>query len=216
MLELIDVHAYYGKSHVLQGVNLSVREGEVVALLGRNGAGRSTLMKTVMGEVAPRGQVMFDGQDIAGWPTHRIARAGLGYVAESRDVFAALSVHENLRLGQLQATSERDRWTRAALLERFPNLAARLSSPAGTLSGGEQQMLAMARALLGQPRLMLVDEPTEGLAPLIVILLVEQKLDIALDVADRIYVMGHGEIVFEGSPAAFAAAADVRQAWLEV
>ena len=232
MLEIRRPNAYYGKSHVLRDVDLDVADGEVVALLGRNGAGRSTLMKAVIGEVEPVGSVSLGGSQIAGWPTHRIMRAGVGYVPESRDVFAPLTVRENLLLGQRDRVSANDRWSIDGFCKRFPNLAERLDAPAGVLSGGEQQMLSIARALLGQPRLILVDEPTEGLAPLIVeeiarmllemkrqglaILLVEQKLDIALDVADRLYVMGHGEIVFSGTPAEFALARDVQKTWLEV
>ena len=232
MLEIRDLNAFYGKSHVLHGVNLDVADGEVVALLGRNGAGRSTLMKAVIGEVAPVGSVRLAGEQIAGWPTHRIIRHGVGYVPESRDVFGPLTVRENLLLGQRERAKPDDRWSIDAFCARFPNLAERLDAQAGVLSGGEQQMLSIARSLLGQPRLMLVDEPTEGLAPKIVeeiakillemkqqglaILLVEQKLNIALDVADRLYVMGHGEIVFSGTPAEFTQARDVQKTWLEV
>lgn len=232
MLEIRNLNAYYGKSHVLHGVDLDVADGEVVALLGRNGAGRSTLMKAVTGEVLPVGSVKLGGEQIAGWPTHRIMRHGVGYVPESRDVFAPLTVRENLLLGQRERASANDRWSVEGFTRRFPNLGERMDAHAGVLSGGEQQMLSMARALLGQPRLMLIDEPTEGLAPLIVqeiarmllemksqglaILLIEQKLDIALDVADRLYVMGHGEIVFCGTPAQFEMAHDVKKTWLEV
>lgn len=232
MLEIRDLNAFYGKSHVLRGVDLDVADGEVVALLGRNGAGRSTLMKAVTGEVAPVGSVRLGGEQISGWPTHRIIRHGVGYVPESRDVFGPLTVRENLLLGQRERPKPSDRWSIEGFCTRFPNLAERLDAQAGVLSGGEQQMLSIARSLLGQPRLMLVDEPTEGLAPKIVeeiakmllemkqqglaILLVEQKLNIALDVADRLYVMGHGEIAFSGTPAAFAQARDIQKTWLEV
>lgn len=232
MLEIRSLNAFYGKSHVLHGVDLSVADGEVVALLGRNGAGRSTLLKALTGEVQHVGEIRFDGQDISDWPTHRIIQNGVAYVPESRDIFSTLSVRENLLLGQRAKATPSDRWTIEAFCKRFPNLAERLDAPAGVLSGGEQQMLSMARALLGQPRLVLVDEPTEGLAPKIVeeigriliemknqglaILLIEQKLDIALDVADRLYVMGHGEIVFSGTPAEFREARDIQKYWLEV
>lgn len=163
MLEIRDLNAFYGKSHVLHGVNLDVAEGEVVALLGRNGAGRSTLMKAITGEVVPVGSVRMAGQQIAGWQTCHIIRHGVGYVPESRDVFPSLTVRENLLLGQRERPKPSDRWSIDGFCRRFPNLAERLDTSAGVLSGGEQQMLSIARSLLGQPRLMLVDEPTEGL-----------------------------------------------------
>ena len=231
MLEIADLHAFYGKSHILQGVALSVAAGEVAALLGRNGAGRSTTLKAIMGEVRPRGSVRFKGREIAGLPNHAIARAGLGYVPEHRDIFPTLTVRQNLALGMKDPRRE-GQWRLADFLAMFPNLARRADQPAGVLSGGEKQMLTICRTLMGDPELVMIDEPTEGLAPLIVeqvgaliaeiarrgvaILLVEQKLSIALRVSHRLYVMGHGRIVFEGTPAELASRADVRQQWLEV
>jgi branched-chain amino acid transport system ATP-binding protein len=231
MLEVRDLHAFYGKSHVLRGVTLDVRPGEVVALLGRNGVGRSTTAKAIMGEVAPQGVVRFEGQDVAGWPSHRIARAGLGYVPENRDVFPMMTVRQNLVLG-IKDMGNPGPWTPERALEMFPNLARRADVAAGVLSGGEKQMLTICRTLMGDPRLVIIDEPTEGLAPLIVaqvgeliaeiaregvaILLVEQKLSIALKIAARVYVMGHGEIVWTGTPDEFSTRDDVRREWLEV
>jgi branched-chain amino acid transport system ATP-binding protein len=231
MLEVRDLHAYYGKSHILQGVNLDVAAGEVVSLLGRNGVGRSTTVKAIMGEVPPVGRVRFKGRDIAGLPSYRIARLGLGYVPEHRDIFPLLTVRQNLQLGQKQAGVD-GRWRLDDMLEMFPNLARRADTAAGVLSGGEKQMLTMCRTLMGDPELIMIDEPTEGLAPLIVkqvgdliseiarrglaILLVEQKLSIALRISQRVYVMGHGRIVFEGAPVDLQANAAVRREWLEV
>ena len=231
MLEIADLHAFYGKSHILQGVSLAVAAGEVAGLLGRNGAGRSTTLKAVMGEVKPRGSIRFQGREIAGLPNHVIARSGLGYVPENRDIFGSLTVRQNLLLGMKDARRE-GQWKLQGFLDMFPNLARRADQPAGVLSGGEKQMLTICRTLMGDPNLVMIDEPTEGLAPLIVeqvgeliaeiarrgvaILLVEQKLSIALRVSHRLYVMGHGRIVFEGDAAALASRADVRQQWLEV
>ena len=231
MLEVRDLNAYYGKSHILQGVNLDVAAGEVVSLLGRNGVGRSTTVKAIMGEVEPTGSIRFKGRDIAGLPSYRIARLGLGYVPENRDIFPSLTVEENLRLGQKDPRRQ-GRWRLNDMLDMFPNLKARVDTPAGVLSGGEKQMLTMCRTLMGDPELIMIDEPTEGLAPLIVkqvgaliseiarrglaILLVEQKLSIALDISQRVYVMGHGRIVFEGTPADLKANQKVRHEWLEV
>ncbi|MEC9433906.1 MAG: ABC transporter ATP-binding protein [Pseudomonadota bacterium] len=231
MLSIRDLHAYYGKSHVLQGVDLEVRGGEVVALLGRNGVGRSTLAKAVMGVVAPVGAIDFRGQPIAGLPKHRIARLGLGYIPEDRAIFNGLTVRENLGLG-LKNPRRPARYDVDQMLDMFPNLRARADTDAAVLSGGEKQMLAMCRTLIGDPALIIIDEPTEGLAPKIVqqigdmiaeiarlgvsILLIEQKLSIALRIARRVYVMGHGEIVYEGTPARFAERDDVRREWLEV
>jgi branched-chain amino acid transport system ATP-binding protein len=231
MLEVEDLHAFYGKSHILQGVNLHIGAGEVVSLVGRNGVGRSTMVKAIMGEVAPRGTIRFKGQNIAGLPSHRIAHLGLGYVPENRDIFPTLTVRQNLMLG-IKDTSKPGRWKLDDMLEMFPNLATRADTAAGVLSGGEKQMLTTCRSLMGDPELIMIDEPTEGLAPLIVkqvgsliaeiaergvaILLVEQKLSIALQISHRVYVMGHGRIVFEGSPAELKSNAAVRQEWLEV
>jgi branched-chain amino acid transport system ATP-binding protein len=231
MLQVRDLHAYYGKSHILHGVDLDVAKGEVVSLLGRNGVGRSTTIKAILGEVPPIGSIRFKGQEIAGWPSYRIARLGLGYVPENRDVFPSLTVRQNLLLG-LKDQKRPGKWTIEDMLAMFPNLGSRADIDAGVLSGGEKQMLTICRTLMGDPDLIMIDEPTEGLAPLIVrqvgdliteiarrdvaILLVEQKLSIALDISARLYVMGHGTIVFEGTPAEFKAAAAVRREWLEV
>jgi branched-chain amino acid transport system ATP-binding protein len=231
MLEVRDLNAYYGKSHILQGVTIEVASGEVVSLLGRNGVGRSTTLKAIMGEVAPVGTIRFKGRDIAGLPSYRIARLGLGYVPENRDIFPTLTVRQNLALGQKHASRE-GRWRMGDMLAMFPNLAERADTAAGVLSGGENQMLTICRTLMGDPDLIMIDEPTEGLAPLIVkqvgslileiarrglaILLVEQKLSIALDISKRVYVMGHGRIVFEGTPAELKRNDAVRREWLEV
>lgn len=231
MLKVRDLHAYYGKSHVLQGVNLEIMPGEVIALLGRNGVGRSTTAKAIMGEVRPRGEIHFKGQPIAGLESHRIARMGLGYVPESRDIFPMMSVRNNLILG-IKDMRRPGKYTVDQMLDMFPNLRARADNLAGVLSGGEKQMLTMCRTLMGDPDLIIIDEPTEGLAPKIVqqigdmiaeiaktgvsILLVEQKLSIALRIANRVYVMGHGEIVWGGTPADFRDREDVRKEWLEV
>lgn len=231
MLDVNDLHAYYGKSHILHGVNFSIKEGEVVSLLGRNGVGRSTTVKAIMGEVPPVGSVRFRGNEIAGLPNHRIARLGLGYVPEDRDVFPTLTVRQNLELG-IKNPRKPTNHTVQEMLDMFPNLQQRADSPAGVLSGGEKQMLAMCRTLMGDPELIMIDEPTEGLAPLIVkqigeliakiaetgvsILLVEQKLSIAMDISHRVLVMGHGQIVFEGTPDELRQNESVRKEWLEV
>ena len=231
MLELRDLHAYYGKSHILQGVELHIDEGEIVSLLGRNGVGRSTTCKAIMGLVQPHGSINFKGKPIAGLRPDQIARAGVGYVPEDRQIFPTLTVQQNLELGLAHA-GKFGRWTFDDAYDLFPNLAARRGNPAGVLSGGEQQMLTMCRTLMGDPDLVIIDEPTEGLAPKLVeqvgrlldeiakrgvaILLVEQKLTIALKISRRIYVMGHGHIVFESDPAGLAANAAIRKEWLEV
>ena len=231
MLEVKELHAYYGKSHILQGVDMNIGAGEVVSLLGRNGVGRSTTVKAIMGEVAPQGTIRFKGQDIAGLPSHKIARRGLGYVPEHRDIFPGLTVRQNLLLG-IKDVRRPGKWRLEGMLEMFPNLAARADTPAGVLSGGEKQMLTICRTLMGDPELIMIDEPTEGLAPLIVqqvgdliariadagvaILLVEQKLSIALRISHRVYVMGHGRIVFEGTPDDLKSNDAVRKDWLEV
>ncbi|MEW6643530.1 MAG: ABC transporter ATP-binding protein [Pseudomonadota bacterium] len=231
MLEVADLHAYYGKSHILQGVDMHVDAGEVVSLLGRNGVGRSTTVKAIMGEVPPQGTIRFKGQDIAGLPNHRIARLGLGYVPENRDIFPTLTVRQNLLMG-IKDPRKPGKWKLDDMLAMFPNLAARADTAAGVLSGGEKQMLTICRTLMGDPELIMIDEPTEGLAPLIVqqvgdliaeiarrgvaILLVEQKLSIAMRISHRVYVMGHGRVVFEGTPADLKANATVRKEWLEV
>lgn len=231
MLEVRDLHAYYGQSHILHGVNLSIAEGEIVSLLGRNGVGRSTTCKAIMGLVPPQGTIRYQGNDLAGIRSDLVARKGIGYVPEDRQIFPTLTVRQNLELG-LKRARRFGRWNFEDVFRLFPNLKARQDTAAGVLSGGEQQMLTMCRTLMGDPDLILIDEPTEGLAPLLVeqvgtllaeiarrgisILLVEQKLTIALKISHRLYVMGHGRIVFEGTPADLAANASVRQEWLEV
>lgn len=231
MLEVRNLHAFYGKSHILQGVNFDVGEGEIVSLLGRNGVGRTTTVNAIMGNVECRGSVRFRGDELVGMPSHQIARRGLGVVLENREIFPTLTVRENLVLGVKDMKRE-GRWSMNDMFDLFPNLGQRADVLGGSLSGGEQQMLTMCRTLMGDPDLIMVDEPTEGLAPKIVaqvadllgeiagrgvsILLVEQKLTIALRISSRVYVMGHGQIVFEGTPAEFEANEGVRKEWLEV
>ena len=231
VLEIAGLQAWYGKSQVLHGVDCQVGAGEIVAVLGRNGAGRSTLARAIMGWVQSTGSVRVHGQEMLGQPVHARARAGLAYVPESRDVFPGLTVQHNLALGE-KPGQRHARWTFADMYRLFPQLALRRDTLAGVLSGGEQQMLALARALMGDPDLLIVDEPTEGLAPQLVaqvadflvvlrergvsVLLIEQKLPVALRIADRCLVMGHGRVVFDGAPAALSADAAVRRHWLEV
>lgn len=231
LLQVRDLHAFYGKSHVLHGVNFSVDTGEIVALLGRNGSGRSTTVKTVMGLVDGAGSVRWRQQELLGRKAFEIAHAGLGYVPENRDIFPSLTVHQNLTLG-CKRGARSPRWGFEDMYRLFPRLKERQHTEAGVLSGGEQQMLTLCRTLMGDPELIMIDEPTEGLAPKIVeqvgqylrelkrrgisVLLVEQKLTIALEVADRCLVMGHGQIVFEGTPEALRANAYIRKEWLEV
>ncbi len=231
MLEVKDLHAYYGKSHILHGVHLAVRPGEIVSLLGRNGVGRSTTIKTIMGQVEHTGSIRFRGRDIGGLKTYVIARRGLGYVPENRDIFPSLTVRQNLLLG-MKSARQRGRWTIDDMYALFPRLKERDGAPAGVMSGGEQQMLTLCRTLMGDPDLVMIDEPTEGLAPKIVeqvarlfeeiknrgvsILLVEQKLTIALRISQRVYVMGHGQIVFEGTPDDLRRNDAIRKEWLEV
>jgi branched-chain amino acid transport system ATP-binding protein len=231
MLEVRDLHAYYGKSHILHGVHLDVRQGEIVSLLGRNGVGRSTTIKAVMGMVDCRGSVRFRGAELVGLKAFEVAHRGLGYVPENRDIFPTLTVRQNLLLGQ-KGTRQSGRWKMDDMFELFPRLRERADTEAGVLSGGEQQMLTLCRTLMGDPELVMIDEPTEGLAPKIVeqvarlfeeirkrgvsILLVEQKLAIALDISERLYVMGHGRIVFEGRPSDVRENAAMRKEWLEV
>jgi branched-chain amino acid transport system ATP-binding protein len=230
LLQVSNLHAYYGKSHVLHGVDLRVGKGEIVSLLGRNGVGRSTTVKTVMGLVTGTGSVRFKDQEILGLKAYEIAHKGLGYVPENRDIFPTLTVEQNLILG-LKGKSA-GRWSMDDMYGMFPRLRERQNTQAGVLSGGEQQMLTLCRTLMGDPDLIMIDEPTEGLAPKIVelvaqylkelerrgisILLVEQKLAIALDISSRVYVMGHGHIVFEGTPADLRGNAQIRKEWLEV
>jgi branched-chain amino acid transport system ATP-binding protein len=232
-LEIRDLNAWYGKSHVLHGVDMHVDEGEIVSLLGRNGVGRSTTVKAVMGHVQTQGSIRFKGEEIRGLKAFEIARKGLGYVPENRDIFPTLTVEQNLVLGEKgDRKRAKPRWQMGDMFRLFPRLQERRHTPAGVLSGGEQQMLTLCRTLMGDPDLVMIDEPTEGLAPLIVeqvavflrelknrgvsVLLVEQKLAIALHISQRVYVMGHGAIVFEGSPQALRADAALRKEWLEV
>ena len=236
-LEVRELHAFYGKSHILQGVNLHVNEGEIVALLGRNGAGRSTTVKAIMGMVDNRGEVFWRGKNILGLKAYEIAHLGIGYVPEMRDIFPKLTVHQNLMLGQksakrTDAPNGSARWSFEDMYRMFPRLRERQHVEAGVLSGGEQQMLTLCRTLMGDPDLIMIDEPTEGLAPAIVqlvaeylmelkrrgicVVLVEQKLAIAMQISDRVYVMGDRRIVFEGTPAELKADANIRKEWLEV
>ncbi|MCK6426410.1 MAG: ABC transporter ATP-binding protein [Burkholderiaceae bacterium] len=234
MLELDQLHAFYGKSHVLHGVNFQVQPGEIVALLGRNGSGRSTTVKSIMGLVEGKGSIRWKGQEILDRKAFEIAHRGIGYVPENRDIFPKLTVHQNLMLGEKgrRRGQEAPRWSFDDMYRLFPRLKERQHTEAGVLSGGEQQMLTLCRTLMGDPELIMIDEPTEGLAPKIVelvgeylrelkrrglsVLLVEQKLTIALEVADRCLVMGHGRIVFEGTPAELRANQYIRKEWLEV
>ncbi len=231
MLKLNDLHAFYGKSHVLHGVSFEVKPGEIVALLGRNGSGRSTTVKAIMGQVVGLGSVRWRDEEILGKPAFEIAHLGLGLVPENRDIFPKLTVHQNLLLGQ-KREAKKPRWGFDDMYQLFPRLKERQHTEAGVLSGGEQQMLTLCRTLMGDPDLIMIDEPTEGLAPKIVeqvaeylrelkrrgisVLLVEQKLTIALEVSQRCLVMGHGQIVFEGTPAELKANGDVRKEWVEV
>lgn len=233
MLRVRQLHAFYGQSHVLRGVDFDIAPGEIVGLLGRNGSGRSTTARALMGLIEARGSALWGQQELVGLAPHAIARLGVGYVPESRDVFPTLTVRQNLLLGE-RPPRERGarRWSLDDMYTLFPRLKAREHTPAGVLSGGEQQMLTLCRTLLGHPGLVLVDEPTEGLAPQVVqevsrflqalraqgvsVLLIEQKLAIALEVCDRVLVMGHGRIVHEGPARALLCEDRVRQEWLEV
>jgi branched-chain amino acid transport system ATP-binding protein len=231
MLNVENLHAYYGKSHVLHGVNFEVGAGEIVALLGRNGSGRSTTAKAVMGMVDCTGTVAWKGRQTLGMKPYEIAHLGLGYVPENRDIFPKLTVHQNLLLGQ-KGSGKGSRWSFDDMYSMFPRLKEREHTEAGVLSGGEQQMLTLCRTLMGDPDLIIIDEPTEGLAPKIVelvaeylkalrargisVLLIEQKLTIAMAISDRCLVMGHGSIVFQGTPEALRNDAYVRKEWLEV
>jgi branched-chain amino acid transport system ATP-binding protein len=232
VLKLDNLHAFYGKSHVLHGVSLEVGAGEIVALLGRNGSGRSTTVKTIMGLVDGTGSIRWKDRELLGEKAFEIAHRGIGYVPENRDIFPKLTVHQNLMLGEKKAGAKNTRWSFDDMYTLFPRLKERQHTEAGVLSGGEQQMLTLCRTLMGDPELIMIDEPTEGLAPKIVelvaeylrelkrrgisVLLVEQKLTIALNVADRCLVMGHGQIVFTGTPAQLRGDASVRKEWLEV
>jgi branched-chain amino acid transport system ATP-binding protein len=233
MLLVKDLHAYYGRAHILHGVSLDASAGEVVALLGRNGAGKSTVMKTIMGLVtAAKGEVMFDGRRIERLPPYRVARLGLGYVPEDRRIFTELSVMENLAVGLQPPRKDAPSWTEDKLFALFPNLATMRERPGGRMSGGEQQMLTIARTLMGNPRCVLLDEPSEGLAPIIVeqmarsihalkgeglcVLLSEQNLHFSQAVADRAYIIEKGQIRFGGSMAELAADASLREQYLSV
>ena len=231
MLELKDLNAYYGRSHILQGVNLHIEKGEIVSLLGRNGVGRSTTCKSIMGLVPAQGSILYQGQEIIGLKPHLIARKGIGFVHEDRWIFPGLTVLQNLQLG-LKSRNTEGRWTIQNVFEMFPNLRERQNVQGGLISGGEKQMLTICRTLMGDPDFIMIDEPTEGLAPMLVdqmgklieeiarrevsVLLVEQKLSIALKISKRLYIMGHGRIVFEGSPDDLKNDQAIRKEWLEV
>lgn len=236
LLKITDLHAYYGKSHVLHGIDLHIGAGEIVSLLGRNGVGRSTTVKSIMGQVSTTGSIVFKGEEIGNEKAFRIAHRGIGYVPENRDIFPRLTVEQNLILGEKGSSrggrKKTARWSFDDMYTMFPRLKERQHVIAGVLSGGEQQMLTLCRTLMGDPDFIMIDEPTEGLAPKIVelvadylkelknrgisVLLVEQKLAIALEISQRVYVMGHGQIVFEGTPAELKADPAVRKEWLEV
>ena len=231
MLKIKNLNSYYGKSHILQGVNLIINEGEIVSLLGRNGVGRSTFIKSIMGIVNSQGSIIFNDKEILGKPVHEIANMGIGYVSENRDIFPDLTVKENLDLGKKE-NKFGIKWNIEELFDLFPNLKNRIDVPGGLLSGGEQQMLTICRSLMGSPKLMMIDEPTEGLSPQMVdnvesllrkisnkgvsILLVEQKLTIAFSLSQRLYVMGHGKVVFEGKPQEIQSNKEIIREWLEV
>ena len=231
MLKVKDLHAYYGRSHILQGVDLQVESGEIVSLLGRNGVGRSTTCKTIMGLVPPHGSITYEGEEIAGLKPHTIARKGIGFVPEDRWIFPGLTVLQNLQLG-FKSKKNKGRWSIDDVFKLFPKLGERTNVQGGLISGGEKQMLTICRTLMGDPNFIMIDEPTEGLAPKMVelvrelieeiarrgisVLLVEQKLSIALKISQRIYIMGHGKIVFEGTPEDLSADQSVRKEWLEV
>ena len=231
MLNIQNLHAFYGKSHILHGVDMEVKPGEIVSLLGRNGSGRSTTIKAIMGLVDAQGSVKWNDQELLGHKTYDIARHGLGYVPESRDVFPNLTVHQNLMLGQ-KGNGKNSRWSFDDMYQMFPRLKERQHTEAGVMSGGEQQMLTLCRTLMGDPDLIIIDEPTEDLAPKIVelvgeylqalkargisVLLIEQKLTIAMTISDRALVMGHGAIVFQGTPDSLRADNYIRKEWLEV
>lgn len=227
------LHAHYGKSHVLRGVSFELPPQSIFSLVGRNGSGRSTTLKSIMGLVRPsEGSVLLDGTELAGRETRNIVRSGIGYVPEDRLVFPTLTVSENLRMGRLRAAPGRVVWTIEQMYEYFPQLLERKDTKAGKLSGGEQQMLTMCRSLLGNPKVLLLDEPTEGLAPKIVerlvgvildirkrgvsVLLIEQRLTIALDISDRVLVMGHGHVVYDGTPDSLRDNFEIQRNWLAV
>jgi branched-chain amino acid transport system ATP-binding protein len=236
MLEVRDIHSYYGKSHILHGVSMDLKEGELVCLLGRNGVGKSTTLKSIMGVVQPKqGSIRFENQELIGKAPYEIARLGVGYVPEDRRIFRSLTVHENLLMGiksRMKTVPKEGAWTIERVYDLFPRLRERSTNKGGHLSGGEQQMLTVVRTLMGNPRIILVDEPTEGLAPLIVkdvlemlsqvrksgvtVLMVEQNFKAAIKVADRFYIMSKGQIVFEGDTEKLMAAGEIRKNYLEV
>jgi len=232
MIVLENIHAYYGTSHILQGIDLRVEAGEVVSLLGRNGAGKTTTMKTIMGLLNPaQGRITYKGDVISGLKPFKIARRGIAYVPENRAIFVHLSVVENLEIATVGMANRRHgKWTVSRVFENFPRLAERLNQKGGTLSGGEQQMLTIARALMSEPDLLLLDEPSEGLAPLIVaelqqiikeivaegitVLLVEQNLDMVTAMAQRHYIMDQGRIVYHGTNAEFMSNDEIKDRYL--
>lgn len=232
LLRVENLHAYYDKSHILHGLSFDIKSGEILALLGRNGVGRSTTLKAIMGMLSAEGSIRFRGHEILGLPSFKIAQSGVGYVPENREIFGELTVEQNLHLGKKPGVNDQVQWQLDEMYDLFPILRERRHIKAGVLSGGEQQMLSLSRSLLGNPDLLLIDEPTEGLAPKIIellrdffikikqrgiaILLVEQKLNLALEVADRFLIMGHGQTVFEGDQQALLANEAIRQEWLEV
>jgi len=236
MLEVRDIHSYYGKSHILHGVSLDLKEGELVCLLGRNGVGKSTTLKSIMGVVKPQqGSIRFRDQELTGKDPYEIARLGVGYVPEDRRIFRSLTVHENLLMGIKSGKKEsvgEGGWTVERVYQLFPRLEERKNNKGSHLSGGEQQMLTVVRTLMGNPRVILIDEPTEGLAPLIVkdvldmlatvrksgvtVLMVEQNFKAAIKIADRFYIMSKGKIVFSGNQAELLVAEDIRKNYLEV
>jgi branched-chain amino acid transport system ATP-binding protein len=236
LLEVKNLNSYYGDSHVLQGISLTLDQGEIVALLGRNGMGKSTALKSIMGLVKPRsGEVVFRGKDIAGYPPYKIAKAGIGYVPEERRIFPNLSVLDNLAMGIKGGKIDEvnpNTWTVDRIFDHFPKLKERSNQNGALLSGGEQQMLAIGRTLMGNPELLMVDEPTEGLSPLLVkevrdmiadinkagvsILLVEHNLKVAMSLADRVYLMGKAHIGFKGTAEELEAQPEIREKYLEV
>lgn len=233
LLKIDDLHAHYGKSHVLHGVSLQLGKGETISLIGRNGSGRSTTLKAIMGLLPPSsGSIILNNKQLAGLPSYEVCRTGIAYVPEEREVFANLTVEENLRMGEQAGSHDAHQWTMAQMFDYFPRLKERRNTFAGSLSGGEQQMLTICRSLLGNPQIILIDEPTEGLAPKIVaavgeciqdihekgvsVILVEQKLAIALKVSTRMYIMGQGRIVYEGTPQEIIGNDQLLADWLAV
>lgn len=233
LLNVKNLHAHYGKSHVLQGVDFAVDRGQIVSVIGRNGSGRSTMIKAIVGLIRPsQGSILLDGVEQSGRPAFDIVRGGIAFVPEERLAFNNLTVDENLMLGRQPAQTDHAAWTVEQMYGYFPSLRERRNTNAGHLSGGEQQMLTICRSLLTNPKIILIDEPTEGLAPKIVervvevvrdiqrhgvaVVLVEQKMTIALEISDSVNVMGHGQIVFTGTPDEMRANDEVRRTWLEV